>query len=165
MPDGGVFFPLVALASTDRAARRRAIGPVSVTMLPGAPAQKAALDALVVTQEVENGFRRERRVANQMVGAVGAAMDHPETFDRDELTQFPALRPLATDALVASIKGIPAPAQAVDQKVVEQAVAAIKAAIALPKNGKLAKADRTATKFRALTSLMSDAQKDELFNK
>jgi hypothetical protein len=165
MADGQMMVPFVALASMDRAARDQALQPLVLTMLPGPPAQKTAVAAVAVTQQAQEAVQNERRVANQVVAAVGEAAEKPDEFDRQALARFPALRRLATDEFVTRIKEIPTPAKAeANQELAKEAVQALKAAIELSEDGKkLPKAH--ADKYPALTEHLSDAEKAQLFEK
>jgi hypothetical protein len=159
MADGQWILPFAALASLDRNSRSRATEPLMLTMLPGPAAQRSAVAAVAVTQQARDGLRRERQVATQTVEAVTEAQANPAGFTRDSLLQRRALRAIATDDLVAQINAIPG---SVGDQVVTQAVAALKAAIALPRDRKLPSADEEA-KYKEFAARMSNAQKKAIF--
>jgi hypothetical protein len=150
--------PMFSLASMRREERARANQPLLLTMLPGGAAQKTAVAAVAVTQQVRDGLRQERRVAEQTVDAVAEAAASPAAFDRDRLAQKPALRTLASDELVTRIKAIPDVAAL---PVVEQAADALVTAIGLGQNTLLPKAD--AAKYPDLVNRLTDAQKAAIF--
>jgi hypothetical protein len=99
--------PVFALASLDRDARDRATQPLMLTMLPGAADQRAAVAAVAVTQQTQDGLRRERRVANQLVDVVTeAAAGSGTPVTRDDLSKRAILRSVATDDLARRINAV-----------------------------------------------------------
>ncbi|WP_131683065.1 hypothetical protein [Pseudarthrobacter sp. YALA5] len=117
--------------------RQRATVPLAMTMVPGPASQQSAIAATVVTTQVRDGLRRERRIADDvaraMIPVVKLATEKPADVTTEYLQKIPVLSPIASDALRdAVIKGAPAPAAAPDAKIVAQAA---KLADLILKNG------------------------------
>jgi hypothetical protein len=83
--------PFAALFTADPATRSRATNTVALTMLPVAPAMRAGVAALAVTQQASDGVRREARVASQTVDAMTMAAGRAEPLAAADLDRFPAL--------------------------------------------------------------------------
>lgn len=83
--------PFAALFTADPATRSRATNTVALTMLPVAPAMRAGVAALAVTQQASDGVRREARVASQTVDAMTMAAGRDEPLTPADLDRFPAL--------------------------------------------------------------------------
>jgi hypothetical protein len=127
------------------------------TRLEQQPALRAVASDELVAQIKVIPTAVAQQVADQTVAAVTEAVTDPPGFNRQSLEQKPALRAIATEDLVSRIKGIPS----VDKRVADQAVDALKAAIALPVGQKLSKADLPA-KFPELAAHLTTKQKGEI---
>lgn len=161
-------FGFAMLASMKPAERRRASTPLVMTMLPGPAAQRSALAAVAVTQQVKDSARRERRIAEDVVSAVDLAVQDPAGFTTDKLRGLPALRDLATDALRDKILALPpvvaalpaaAPAPVIDPQVVAQAAEVV--ALLVKNNGTKLTAAETA-KFPDFMAALSPKQRADI---
>lgn len=85
-------FGLFSFMALDKPAQSRARFPFVMTLLPGAPAQRAAMATVAVGTQARDAVRRERQVASAVVSAAEAIAE-----GADATTAFaaqPALRDL-----------------------------------------------------------------------
>lgn len=172
-------FEFMMLATMRQTERDRATTPLVLTMLPGPAAQRGAMAAVAVTTQVQDGLRRERRVAGETVEAVKQAITDPN-FTTDKLRGIPALRAVASDALRDSIISAAVVANAaaaaavaappavgaiapvgggVPAKVIEQAAGV--AAFLVSKGTKLVAADKA--KFPDFVGALTSDQRKAIF--
>jgi precorrin isomerase len=113
---------------------------------------------MAVTTQVQEGLRRERHVAQEVVEAVKHAANDPSTFTTEYLRSRPALRAIATDALRDSVLAV-VPAPSVALAAVEQAA---QVAELLVENGgaKLTKTD--AEKFPDFLNELTPQQREKI---
>lgn len=92
------------LGSMKKAERKRAETPLILTLVPGAPATRAAIATVAVGNQARDSLRREKKAASAVITAVGAiAAGQPAA------TAFAgqaALRDLAPDALAAQFTAV-----------------------------------------------------------
>jgi hypothetical protein len=97
------------LGSMRRREAARATTPLMMTMLPGSAPQRSALAAVAVTTQVQDGLRRERRVATSAAKAVLEAVKSPTgSLDITQLSTIPGLGDIATAALLQVVNGVAA---------------------------------------------------------
>jgi hypothetical protein len=104
--------PFAMMVASPRETSRRASEPLVMTMLPGPPAQRAAVAAVAVTQQAESSIRRERVVARTVADAVQEAAATPGGLTRAQLDSSAVLRPIASDALLQRVNDAAFGAQA-----------------------------------------------------
>lgn len=85
-------------ASMRKAERSRAQSPLMMTLLPGAPAQRAALATVAVGIQAKDAVRRETQVVAATL-AVVTERARKRTPLAEAIGHQPALRDLATDGL------------------------------------------------------------------
>jgi len=106
--------PFAALFTADPATRSRATNTVALTMLPVAPAMRAGVAALAVTQQASDGVRREARVASQTVDAMTMAAGRAEPLAAADLDRFPALAAVDKTVVAGRLNQALADARRVD---------------------------------------------------
>ncbi len=109
--DTNSILPFVMLNTVDAKVRARAFDSVMMTSVPVAPAVRGSLAALAVTQQAQDGIRREQRASEETVTAVERALASPGTLTVEALSDLKGLGAVDTKALVDRLNNVVEPAQ------------------------------------------------------
>ncbi|TQR88537.1 hypothetical protein D8S82_00570 [Mycobacterium hodleri] len=99
--DNSSLMGFAVLGSMKKAERKRAQTPLVLTLIPGAPATRAAIASVAVGTQARDGLRREKRAAAATVSAVTAILSGEEPASA--FAAQPALRDLAPDQLALQL--------------------------------------------------------------
>jgi hypothetical protein len=149
--------PLFVLASLKAEARKRATTPLMVASMPVAAAQRGAIAAVAISNEVSDGIRRERQVASEVINVIKS--DKPPTTDH--LRGIPALKAIATDGLRDDLVSL---RDDLEKRTAEVASQAAKVASLTLWHKRKLNADEV-TDYKLFLDQLDDTARDNIINK
>jgi hypothetical protein len=178
--DTASWMGFAVLGSMKKNERKRAETPLILTMVPGAPATRAAIATVAVGNQARDSVRREGKVAEATAVVVTQAIAGAVPIDA-AITAQPALRDLDRTKLAVHVGQVVAPilpiyaagsppvgssttTPPVATKVeLDKAAEMVVAALGMPKNSKFT--DVEAKKYKAFLDKLPQATKDSIVKK